>query len=251
MSEVPIEKRDWRLQMVTLLEGHRKIDGKYVPIEPSPAELVGFIERREHGLLAIPFPNPVAIYLGKSRSEFKAAECFLAQELPKVIDDSYKPFRGIRTECESQFFDCIQSLMTGVICSFSAIEAFANESLPDSYQFTVHRRKCLETYSKEQIERHISLSVKLDEILPKIRNCTSPKGTVTWERYAKIIQLRDRLIHLKSADWKECQKDNSSKNVITALVKEDTTKMANWAFDLVCHYLPAKKPRWVTQFLLD
>jgi hypothetical protein len=113
----------------------------------------------------------------------------------------HRPPQGIFPDEHAGLFDYLQEMVAEIAMSFSAIEAFANESIPEgyAYQFT-QTNKPIVTLTGVDIERRVSLDEKLSALLPKAHGVKSPKGTKPWESFKKLKALRDRLIHLKRVD---------------------------------------------------
>ena len=170
-------------------------------------------------------------------------------EFPKNIFASVGGKR-LNPNADGSFFDCLQSLIAGVVFSYTAVEAFANSTIPDDFLFSIERddKKCRETYSKDQIERHMSLDKKLDKVLPQVCSLTSPKGTKLWVQYNELKKMRDRLIHLKSADWEPSPPERAEDYVWTLLLAADTRQRVGYAFEIIWYFLPSEKPRWAVKF---
>ncbi|MCM2475248.1 hypothetical protein HGO38_17350 [Rhizobium sp. CG5] len=122
------------------------------------------------------------------------------------LDDAFiqhPPPQGTWPEEHGNLFDYFQSTMAEIVMAFSAIEAFANESIPSGYTylFTQQDGKVVPLTGLE-LERRVSLDEKLSSLLPAVHSINSPKGRKPWERYRKLKALRDRLTHLKSVDRK-------------------------------------------------
>ena len=141
--------------------------------------------------------------------------------------------------------------MASVVFAYTAIESFVNMAIPDNY---IHRRtkkdgKCIEEYNKFQIERFFSLSDKL-ELLPQwltAKGTNSPKGTMLWQRFQKLEELRDRIIHLKSVDLETEKPDRPIPDSIwQELVKVPETY--NVASDILKYFSGDKQPRWLWKF---
>jgi hypothetical protein len=199
----------------------------------------------------MPVPEPTAIYLSLAEKELRAATDYLDAALQTSIEfDANNSLYKIIRDVESGFFDCLQSIVAGVIFSFTSIEVFANSKIPEDYTFSQqrHDKKCTETYTREQAERFITLDIKLDKLLPEICKVKSPKGTKLWERYIGIKELRDRLIHLKTMDWQQSAPQKADDYIWTHVLSPNTRNVAKYAFELICHYFPNQKPRWAERF---
>lgn len=254
MDHPNIESRDWRLRAIsTLAKDFCSSTGQTHPIG-TVVELAGFVHLPDGSGLSIPVPDPTAIYLSLAKAAFDKATEHQNQLFPNAVlpgESGVQP--RLHPELDGSLFDCFQSLIAGVVFSYTALEAFANSVIPDGYSFSVERgdKKCVETYSRDQIERHISLDVKLDKILPEICSVPTLKGTQKWEQYVKLKKVRDRLIHLKSTDWQKSTPEKAEEYVWTWLLANETHQMASYSFEIIWHYLPSEKPRWAQRFRGD
>lgn len=98
-------------------------------------------------------------------------------------------------------YDYLELIMSSVISSFTSLEAFANEEIPEEFIYEdTTKGEVIVARSKEWIEKHLSLDEKLASLLPNILEKDSPKGLKIWEDYVHLRRLRHRIIHLKSAD---------------------------------------------------
>jgi hypothetical protein len=96
------------------------------------------------------------------------------------------------------------------VFSFTAIESFANEAIPEFFKYTIYCAGNKETLDKPEIERRINLDEKLDKVLPAALSVGSPKGHKVWEKYRAVKRVRNRLIHLKSIDRKASGPENET-----------------------------------------
>lgn len=150
---------------------------------------------------------------------------------------------------EFQLFHILEQKMASVIFAYTALEAFTNNQIPDDFTYIADRsdKKCTEQYSKKQIERFISLDIKLGKILPEVMNITSPKGTVTWEKYLSLKNLRDEIIHCKSPS-----KPEDINPVFKDLFSETMINPCLGAKDIIGYFLDKLKiddqPIWFKSF---
>ena len=153
--------------------------------------------------------------------------------------------QGLRANDHTPLFDVFEAKIMNIVFSFTALESFANISIPDNFKFMHIDRKGGPAipFDKEMIERNLSLDVKLDKILPTIFKVKTPKGTALWQKYKTLKKLRDRLIHLKSQDTKSGGPE--SKTIWGELMKYRDYNFANDAHQLIGHYfVKTHKPRW-------
>jgi hypothetical protein len=185
----PREKQfDWRFRALTFItdSADKRLIGGFVHSNA----------RINYGSVPLVFPEPSgpAIFLGGSQRAFEDAREHYPfptfAELAKL---------GIVPE---EVFDYIEKMSAAVIFAYAALEAFANELIPDEYVHQKERRDRTGTRAirKDEVEREVSLDEKLHAILPVILHKASPKGSITWQKYGKLQKARHRIIHLKSGD---------------------------------------------------
>ena len=179
------------------------------------------IEKRE---VCFSVPSHAALCLNMAHHAFRRA-----QELwtPDIIESTTS---GFRVEDElPRLYDFFEQMILNVVFSFTAVEAFSNSIIPEDFVFTRVRddKKCEESYTKEQIERHLSLDVKISEVLPKIIGKACARGSSIWTEYVLLRDRRNRITHVKSADlgitlagertiWEELLKLRSKDSSLTA-----------------------------------
>lgn len=97
------------------------------------------------------------------------------------------------------FCDYIEKIQTGIVFSYTAVEAFVNISIPDNYHYLLKDKKGV-IYDKFAIERWVSLRDKLEFILTDIYKTKSIKEDSNWNNFLKLEAIRNNIIHQKSAD---------------------------------------------------
>ncbi len=247
-----IANRDWRLQAVTTLakDFRSPFTGEFRKAG-SPVELAGFVQYGKSRLLArIPVPSASAIYVSLARKAAELGANFINQEFSRNLEPLPDGNTQYSPNAEKDLFDALENMIVCIVFSYTAIEVFANQTIPDDFQFKQERSdgKCKEIYSKEQIERSISLDTKLDVILPGIFSVPSPKGKGVWNDYVWLKRLRDRLVHLKSSDCTKSGPDNAEDYVWTWLLSTKVLKAPRFALAMIEHYHPNEKPRWIRKF---
>ena len=133
--------------------------------------------------------------------------------------------------------------MQSIVFAFTALEAFVNEIIPSDYKYEKKGKKATEIYTKEEIERWVSIDEKLDKIIPAILKVGTPKGRdQSWQGFKDLKNIRDRLIHMKSDDRKDSGPD--AKTIWTALMK--TEPPYKQAFTIVKYFIDDKTstPSW-------
>ena len=202
-------------------------------------------------VFTFPLPNVTAMCLDQAYTTWTSSQHFLQKEeyLEFPIPDGHEG--TIRPKEDTLFFDLVQMRMVAIVFAYTALESFANESIPDHFIFRSKRRdkKCTEEYTKEQAER-LSLEIKLYEVLPEIFNLPSPKGSAIGYRYKSLEKLRDRIIHMKSKDRKSLVL--GEENIWKELLDQSSPNVAIEAKEIIGYYLDSldedNKPRWYKEF---
>ncbi len=250
MTEHPsIAHRDWRLHAITTTTApHRSASGVLYP-EGTTVQLGGFLQL-DLETMAVPVADASAMYVDLARMASLAGRRTRAALLGLPEPGSGQiPMRRVLEAGETEFIDGLQSILASVIFSYTAIEAFANMVIPADFVYRRPRadKRCTEEYGRSQIERHLSLAEKLHEILPLLTNIPTAKGTVVWEDFVFLKRLRDRLIHLKRADWRDQQAENAPNSVWSALLTPEVATIYTVPIDVAWHYTARDRPRWVSK----
>ena len=201
-------KNDWRI--IDSSYG-RVAEDTYIPSVGQTAKkgaqitVVSSIRLGSKKNLTIAVPNATALFLNMSARSWKeAGEIRERNEIDNPTEKKVE-FSG-----NSEAFDYIERVIESVIMAFSGLEAFVNEMVPDDYCYYTHRtsKTILEPMNKEEIERHLSLTEKLESVLPDALKTNSPKGRDFWGEFIKLKKIRDRIIHMKTADRESSGPDN-------------------------------------------
>jgi len=184
---------DWRYRTVTTLAKDWK--SPYTGIlhkAGAPVSLTTFVKHAGREL-PIGDPSAPALFLDAAWDSYQRSV-------------RLHPFRtGAKTakgvDPSRLVYDYLEAIMSAILFAFTAIEAFANEEIPDNYQYPSKRRSGIfVVFKKPSIERHVDLDEKLGTILPAVKNLPSPKGTKAWHEYVELKRIRNRLVHMKSSD---------------------------------------------------
>ena len=240
-----IDKVDWRLQTVTHLaeDWFNPWLGSIVP-RGTRITTVGVVKLSKKKQLTIPIPNATAVMLSASA---KAYESAWSLRRDSEIDMTLK--NEVSFKSETLALDYIERMIEAIVLAYSAIEAFANESIPNDFVYAKHKHSeiVLEAISKEKIERYISTDEKLISVLPEVLNCASPKGTHCWQNYKQLKDARDRIIHMKTEDRKSSGAEIDT--VWKAIILTSAPHLSAKA--VVDHFVKSmnKKPQWSERFL--
>lgn len=142
-------------------------------------------------------PNNISISLSLMKKSLKTArEIFnkltLSASGNKII---------ITEELKPDLYDFFEEMQTSIIFSYIAIEGFSNAVIPDDYQFEKFNEKGIkETWNKENIERWMSTSEKVGNILPAILNSSDIKIESFWTKFKELEKLRNDIVHQKTIE---------------------------------------------------
>lgn len=244
MESLEIEKGDWRLQTTAhLTEDWINPWTSIRSPKGTRITAVSVVQLTKKKLLTIPIPNATASMLNAATIAYDNA-CRL--RLESDIDKTLKKDVSFRSETDA--LDYIERKIESIVLSFSAIEAFANESIPADFVYARHKNSeiLLEAANKEMIERHLSIDEKLTSVLPQVLSCKSPKGTRCWQGYKELKNARDRIIHMKSEDRKSSGSGVDS--VWKAIILSYAPHLAAKA--VIDHFVAAMKtkPQWHSRF---
>jgi hypothetical protein len=185
--------RDWRYETVTTLETDTRgpTSGAVFPTG-SPVSKTMFVQDQGREI-ALGVPSAPALFLDISWKAYNHAMLIHPFREGNTGEHGRDPSIGT--------YDYLEQIMAAIVFAYTAIEGYANEEIPESYEHTYERKSgLLVVQQKRTIERRVELSEKLTRILPAVKKVPSPKGTVIWDRCVILQRLRDRIVHLKSAD---------------------------------------------------
>ena len=208
----------------------------------------------EH-VLSFPLPNVTALCLDVAYTTWVESQHFLQDENFLKFP---KPFTSENTVILTEdtiFFDLLQRRMIAIVFAYTALESFANESIPDHFIFRGKSRDKKSgteytEYTKDQTERLLSLETKLYEVLPIIFKLPPPKGRTTGQKYKSLEKLRDRIIHMKSKDRRSSIV--GEENIWKELLDKSSPNVAIEAKEIIGYYLNSleekDRPRWYIEF---
>jgi hypothetical protein len=202
--------------------------------------------------LIFPIPNMTGLFLHQAHLAWTESQALL-QEAVFMAPPSKSLRVGQRvTRDEAALFGIMEQRMVAIVFAYTALESFANESIPDDYTFSQQRndKRFTEVYTKAQAE-FLNLDIKLGNVLPPIFGVNTPKGGKIWNNYRLIKDLRDRIIHMKSKD-RMPNTDPAEDTIWRELLDKSKPNVALVAKDIVGYYLTkipdSEKPRWFTLF---
>jgi len=150
-------------------------------------------------------PNNIALLLSIcSKSLDKAKELQVKFFQPPSAEfrlDKVKEDRKIfLNRVSSIVCDYIEYIQAAVVFAYTALETFANLSIPEGYLYhTENKSKGIrETYDKEAIERWLTLKVKIQYILREIYSTKKVEDQKWWGHFSNLEKYRNDIIHQKT-----------------------------------------------------
>src|SRR6266446_6364435 len=211
-------------------------DGRYFAIDKFGTGLASVatserLGRKKTIVVSFGLPSGPALFLHLAYRAFSQVRRVDPQGLFDMHPQGRWPDR------QGPLFDYLENCMAHAVFSFTAIEAFANEVIPDAFTYTLQREGKKETLLKPDIERRINLDEKLDKVLPAALSVSSPKNKKVWEEYRAIKRIRNRLIHIKSVDRKPSGPEDET--IWGALLKAHGEAWCDSAHAMIGHFKPA------------
>lgn len=113
-----------------------------------------------------------------------------------------------------EVYEFIEQAQKSIIFSFTALETFINLSIPKDFVWEKTTTRKKEIYNKEQIERYISWKEKINLVVNDIYKLPEIKQMKFWSNLMELLEIRNRLIHIKSSDDTEVLSDILNKDII-------------------------------------
>jgi hypothetical protein len=239
----PIEKIDWRHRVATVItEDSLNSKGDVEYGKGTPVTRTTFVKyyKREIGFGE---PSATALFLNQSYKSFAIANKinpFLEENL--IIDEQISTTR---------VFDYLEAICASIIFAYTALEAFTNEEIPDSFVYEDEETTdsgiiVVRQYDKDQIEKKFSLSEKLASVLPKVKNIPSPKGENGWDGFVQLKRLRDRIIHMKSKDRQHSKHGNMyPESIWSDLLNPNQQHYPSIAKSMILYFKPKDSVHWL------
>lgn len=159
-------------------------------------------------------PNNISLFINISKRELNIAKRIFG----KLLKTTKKEI-NINNDELSTLFNYLEHIQTCIICTYTAIEALANITIPEDYKYTkTNSRGIEEIYNKKSIERYTPTSEKYTKIIPDILKIQTPLEQSFWSKFKKLENIRNEIIHQKTS--KEKDKDVDSSYLAPLLEKE-------------------------------
>lgn len=196
--------------------------------------------------VVIPTPDMTAVYISCAKQMF---DDFVSERDKHGLN---KPIgRYVQLNDPSSVLNILQPLMMAVITSYTAIEAFCNDAIPDDtdteFWSTLSFDKSEQFNNKSSVERWASVETKMRYFVNHFYGVDpDPKGcNPIWGSYLKIKKIRNRLIHVNTIDAEGTSSDG--KNLWDDLVTLNKKPhiLAKDVFDFYLKPIDKdKRPRW-------
>jgi len=241
----------------------------------SPVTLMGLFEHKTIGHIAFPDVNSIKLILEISKKNIEESKCFLKKFKEPLIDvtarmDQIESTQGknlIKTKKhhfakismlnanEKEHFDFFENCIVGITFCFTALECFANLTIPDDYTYEYEEYvpflglkffKIKKKKSLHRDDRRLDLNTKLGIILPRIFGVETPKGKNLWEKYINLKKLRDKIIHFKKANLPKTKQEEFNKSLYSQFLMGEFIDAYDKTFELIQYYYQkTEKPNWL------
>jgi hypothetical protein len=188
------ELQDWRLHATGELDKDQVIFGTFYS-KGTVVKQAANLKLPNNKTLQLHVPNATALFLSSSHRSYNEARSLRKKN---KLDSGLKP--AVAFESDDEAFTFLECLMSSIVAAYTAIEAFVNQSIPDGYVYQKVKAGVTQSFSKVEIERAIPLKDKLSSVLPEALSLNKPVGHKCWDEFHRLEAMRDRLIHMKSAD---------------------------------------------------
>ncbi len=185
-------------------------------------------------------PSGTALFLSLARRSFDSIrECnprtFFERWLDRLVPKNH-----------SALFDYFERYISHIVFTFTALEAFANLTIPNDFHYPKKNREGTTTMlGKTDIERQINLDEKLNKVLPLALGVRTPNQKLR-DHYRQIKTMRDRIIHLKTAD--RMPRGCELESVWGVMLRNYKEPFCDHAHAIMCHYVPKSSRTWLDQY---
>ncbi|WP_350432981.1 hypothetical protein ABIS04_06835 [Shewanella sp. H8] len=150
-------------------------------------------------------PNNIGILMSVStKASSRAKEIFDRKfksnsyelDITKLSGNKSKAIGAISKDV----YDYIEEIQSAIVFAYTALEAFANLSIPQSYIYQAKKNSkgITESHDKAAIERWLSLKTKIKYILPDLYETTAVEKQKWWGKFVILEEYRNEIIHQKS-----------------------------------------------------
>ncbi len=165
-------------------------------------------------------PNNIAILLSIGSKALLSAKMLYSENYysPSVdfrLENVKGDKKGFLNRVSKTVCDYIEYIQTSIVFAYTALETFANLSIPDGYTYKVENKSkgIVEIYNKEAIERRLSLKIKLQYILRQIYDTEKLEDQKWWGYFSNLERFRNDIIHQKTINSADFYKDYFNKTI--------------------------------------
>ena len=247
---------DWRMGGLTSLANH--VPANY-PRGPSfnPGDIVGLssmTEMPDGQWLSFFTPDTTVMALSVAFRSVIREKVLMPKILYSCTPSPEGPAMSVATTDLEFLYDYFEHRTMSVIFSFQAIESFCNlnigKNVTDKFRIKRNKKK-YDLMSADDLERNLSTSQKLSDVLPKILDVPTPKGKSVWGDYKKLKRARDAAVHIKSHDQQMAGRkatENSSDFLYFNFLKYSIAEYPQAAVDMIRYFVKEDdQPRWLNK----
>lgn len=142
-------------------------------------------------------PNNIALSLSLMKKSLKKAKTLYSKLISKKQDKKIR----LEDEYKGELYDYFEEIQTSIIFSYISVEAFSNAAIPEEYiHEKVNEKGIKEMWNKENIERWMSTSEKVGDILPIVLKSDNIKSQLFWSTFKELEKLRNSIVHQKTIE---------------------------------------------------
>ena len=196
------------------------------------------IEEIKYGKNEITFfkPNIVSLFVSIAHRELENAKSIYYESISSKIKNGEKI--DFNKDEHRWLFNYFEKIQMAIVAIYTAVEAFANIAIPNDYKIEKRNiKKIIEIWEKHDIERWISTSEKISDILPSILNIVSPKKLKIWSYFKTLEEIRNDIIHPKTSD--DSKKINMG--FLSKLLNDNVFKIVESGFGTIQYFCQQDK----------
>lgn len=142
-------------------------------------------------------PNNISMSLSLTKKSFKNAK----RTFKALLNGRNEKTIKLENKDKSLLYEYFEEITTSIIFAYIAVEAFTNAAIPEDFQYErFNDKKVKEILSKENIERWLTTSQKISDILPIILKTNEIKKEDFWQQFKALEKLRNDIIHQKTIE---------------------------------------------------
>lgn len=247
---------DWRLAVVVHSAEAMPATAAGAPAHEAGARITQATLTRDAQRRLLSFTTPSAVAMALDVA-MKAVD--RERELRAGIgfdDDVVTPWgSGKSVRAEGELFDYFEQCMIVTAFSYQALETYCNLTISRKLDgvFPFERgtgdKKEVKEMTADDLERWASTEDKLDQVLPRLLEMTSPKGKAAWANFVVLQRARNATIHLKAQDQNPRIKgaeDLDRPSLFYRFLHDDVSALPKAAVSMI-HYFARfpEVPRWL------